>query len=98
MFLDLKDPCHSLNLTLNKAWEVLPEVIKKFIKSIHSHFSSPQRVAYLNALQAEQGYKILTLCHYVSTRWLSLGQSLERLLALWDSLVCYMGKNLLFQE
>ena len=92
-FLDLKDPCHSLNLTATKALETLPIDITKFIINIHNHFQSPQRVAYLNLIQEENGWPVLNLCHYVQTQWLSLGQSLERLLTIWDSVTYYMKQK-----
>jgi len=95
--VDIKDPCHSINLALYQGFEILPEEITKFIKKIHNHFISPQRVAYLNNLQLENNFKLLSPKHYVQTRWLSLGQSLERVLEIWDSLVCYMRLRPKFQ-
>ena len=50
-------------------------------------------MSYLNSIQAEQGWPILNLCHFVQTRWLSLGQSLERILTIWNSLVYYMNQK-----
>ena len=89
-FLDLKDPCHSLNLVLSNSFENLPSEMTKFVEDIHNHFSSPQRVAYLNNLQKGKNMKVLNLKHYAKTRWLSLGQSLTRLLEIWESLIDYM--------
>jgi len=92
-FMDLKDPCQSLSLTVSKALKILPINITGFIDKIHNHFRSPQRVAYLNELQTENGYLVLSLKQYINTRWLNLCESLERLLLIWDSLLLYMKRN-----
>ena len=92
-FMDLKDPCHSLNLVLSKSFEKLPIELPKFVDNIHTHFNSPQRVAFLNEVQKEKNLKVIGLRHYVKTRWLSLGQSLERLLLIWESLIEYMKRE-----
>lgn len=89
-FMDLKDPCHSLNLAVNKALKYVPEEMRNFVEDLHFHFISPQRVAFLLKIQKENNLKQLNLKYYVKTRWLSLGQSLERLLKIWDSLILYM--------
>jgi len=95
--VDIKDPCHSINLALYQSFEILPTEIKRFIKKIHNHFISPQRIAYLHNLQLDNNFKVLSPKHYVQTRWLSLGQSLERILEIWESLVCYMKLKPKFQ-
>jgi len=61
-----------------------------FVEKIHHYFTSPQRKAKLAAIQKRNCQKKLMLCHYVETRWLSLGESLERLLEIWTSLIEYM--------
>jgi len=96
-FMDLKDPCHSLNLSLIKSLEILPDEMTKFVDKIHSHFGTTQRVAYLLNLQKENKLRQLNLKPYAKTRWLSLGQSLDRLLIIWGSLVLYMKKNQSFR-
>ena len=93
--MDLEDPCHSINLSLSKALETLPKEVTKFIKKIHSHFSYPQRVAYLCKVQKENNFEVLSPVHFVPTRWLSMGQSLARLLHIWNSLQEYMKQKLL---
>ena len=92
-FMDLKDPCHSLNLTLNQALLILPNQLVNFVDSINSHFSSTQRIAYLNTIQLDNGFKVLNPKRYADTRWLSLGQSLDRLIEIWDSLIVYMNSK-----
>ena len=73
-FMDLKDPCHSINLALTKSLKCLPEEMRNFVDDLHSHFISPQRVSFLLKLQRENNLKQLSLKHYVKTRWLSLDQ------------------------
>ena len=90
---DLSDPCHSLNLALTKSLDSLPSDTMRFIEKIHSYFSSPQRVSLLNHIQDEEDLQQYTLCHYVKTRWLSLGSSLKRLLVIWKSLELYMSQS-----
>jgi len=91
--MDLKDPCHSINLALLQSLESLPDQVANFVTEIHNHFISPQRVAYLHKIQLEKGYSLLSPKHYIKTRWLSLGESLNRLLLIWDSLIDYMRKR-----
>jgi len=101
-FLDLKDPCHSLNLTLKNSFKILPVKIREFITSIHKHFkNSPQRKSIFKKIQIERNMSPLLLKQYVKTRWLSLGESLQRLLLLWDVLKQYMQiykKDVLIEE
>ena len=89
-FMDLEDPCHSLNLTLVKSLKTLPKRIMKFIKKLHKHFSWPQRRAYLSKIQRENNFKVISPIHYKETRWLSLGLSLHRIILIWESLIKYM--------
>jgi len=91
--MDLKDICHGLNLALTQSFENLPEGLMKFITDIHNHFTSPQRVSFLNKTQKEKNLPVLCPKHYVKTRWLSLGQSIERLINIWESLIEYMKKE-----
>ena len=97
-FMDLKDPCHSLNLVLTKSFSKLPSSFLEFIDDIHHHFSSPQRIAFLHKIQKENILRVLGLKHYVKTRWLSLGLSLERLILIWDPLILYMKQEPNFTE
>lgn len=92
-FMDLKDPCHSLNLVLNQSLDILPAEITEFVSNIHRHFVPAQRLAFLNNLQIENKLAILCPKRYVETRWLSLGESLARLLTIWPSLIKYMKEK-----
>lgn len=88
-FFDLNDPCHGIHLAVEKAIEELPSDTMKFVNKIHSHFRSPQRISFLTKIQQEKDLSQLSLCHYVETRWLSLGASLNRLIQIWPSLISY---------
>jgi len=85
-FMDIKDPCHALNLVLTHSLESLPTNIMDFVEKIHNFFISPQRIAFLTRLQIENNFIVLSPKHYAKTRWLSLGESLQRLLLIWESL------------
>lgn len=94
-FLDLPDPCHCLNLAVKSSLQELPSNVMDFIEQIHHFFAFPQRKAKLKMIQEEKGRRILLLKKYVGTRWLSLGQSLERLIIIWESLEDYMDFSLI---
>jgi len=76
----LGDPCHLLNLAIKHTVKEMPDDISDFIETLHHHFISPQRTAALYKKQRELGLKQLGLCRYVSTRWLSMGRSVKRML------------------
>jgi len=84
-----------VKLALSSSLQTLPDDIKDFIDGIHHHFVSPQRKARLARIQANLGENKLLPKNYIKTRWLSLGESLSRLLKIWGSLIIYMetGKN-----
>ena len=86
----LKDPCHGLNLAIKHSMKSLPDEITDFITDLHFHFLSPQRTARLMKIQSELNMPKKGLCHYVKTRWLSLGLSLTRILEIWESLRKHM--------
>ena len=89
VFLDLCDPCHGLNLSVKNSLKELPNSIMLFIQTISSHFSSPQNKMTLRNIQRENQYKELSPKHLAATRWMSLGQVLERLIEIWESLITY---------
>ena len=90
----LKDPCHCINLILKNSLGELPENLIKFVLKIHQHFKSPQRKALLSMIQKENNKRQLGLKPYIKTRWLSLGNSLNRIIEIWDSLQLYMIANI----
>jgi len=90
-FFDLPDPSHCLSLAIKHSLKNLPDNIIKFIDDIHHYFSFPQRKALLKRLQDKEGSRNpLVLKKYVLTRWMSLGESLDRLILIWDDLKIYM--------
>ena len=88
-FFDLLDPCHGLNLVLKHSIKELPEEIMNFVQNISNHFASPQRKAHLRKIQEETERKTLYPKKLAPTRWLSIGESLGRILEIWDSLLDY---------
>ena len=92
-FYDLQDPCHSLNLVLSRSLVTLPDEMTDFIDSIHTYFCSPQRTAKLQQIQEKKNMNKLGLVDYAKTRWLSLGESLERILDIWPDLEDYMQQE-----
>ena len=93
-FFDLPDPCHALNLSLKKSLHTLPEDMLNFTTKIHTYFSYPQRNERLKNFQKEGNFDIVSLKKYVETRWLSLGESLIRLLEIWPSLCNFMSAEI----
>ena len=89
--LHVPDPCHSFNLIIRHSLELLSPDIREFISDIHSYFCSPQRRERLKQVQRENQLKVLCPKKFVKTRWLSLGESLERLIEIWPSLILYMN-------
>ena len=93
-FYDLSDPCHSINLIVSKSLQALPREIMKFFNRIHKHFTySPHRVAKLLNIQRQNFLPQLRPVFYVKTGWLSIGQTTERLILIWDALKIYMAKK-----
>jgi len=88
-FYDLPDPAHCLNLALKHSLKALPKNMMSFIDGIHHFFNFPQRKALFKKVQEESlnTPKVpLQLKKYVPTRWTSLGNSLERLVNVWEHL------------
>ena len=92
-YFDLDDPCHSLNLALEHALKGLPDDFERFIHKIHAYFASPQRRLRLKELQIQNELEKLALARFVDSRWLSLGESIDRLLIMWPSLVIYFEET-----
>jgi len=79
-----------VNLSITHSLEVLPAEVLDFVDKIHTFFGFPQRNANLLKLQKENNFDVLLLRKYIKTQWLSLSNSLTRLLQIWDSLKLYM--------
>ncbi len=93
-FWDIIDPCHCLNLAAKHSFEALPPDILRFVTDVHVYFNYPQRKHKLRTLQKEKGFEQLYLKQLNDTRWLSLGESLERMLRLWPAILAYFKDEL----
>ena len=82
---DLADPCHCVSLALKHSLKAIPAKVMNFVDNIHNYFFLPSKKAKLLRIQEEKLRPKLLLKDFVETRWLSLGQSLERMLKMWDS-------------
>ena len=90
----MRDFSHIYNNIFQKALKAFPENIVKIITQICSHFEySNQRDALFKDIQIQSGISPLGIISFVPTRWLSLGQSLERILLLWSYLETYFQEN-----
>ena len=89
--LAVKDLSHIYNLVCQKAIKEYKGEVIKMVKYVSSHFSrSPLRVALLERIQKEKGRtNFLHVIPYTKVRWLSLTQSLERILKIWEDLEIY---------
>jgi len=89
------DLSHIFNLICKKALNAFPSKVINIIKSISSHFKhSSIRRAKLKKIQRRMGkdtiYEVLS---YTPLRWLSLSESLNRILLLWEPLRIYYNEN-----
>ena len=88
--VEMKDISHSLNNVFKKGLDVIPKDILDIIRNICSHFHrSTQRAALLRQIILENGGRPLEIINMVKTRWLSMRDSLERILELWPFLASY---------
>ena len=79
--------CHCLDLILEKSSSNVMGSIVQFVKEISSTFSfSNVNHSRLHNIQKDIGTKMKKILRFVPTRWLSLGQCLQRILDEWDSL------------
>ena len=71
-------------------------IIKGHVKfyRIHNHFVSPERRATLLKIQAANNQPRLYPKKWIKTRRLSLGETLNRILKIWNSLTLYMENNI----
>ena len=84
------DLSHIFNLVAETAVEKLPDDLLKMVKSISSHFSrSPLNSFTFKDLQRKMGREpseILVIPTYTETRFLSLQETVDKILELWDCL------------
>jgi len=92
--ISFRDISHIYNLICKHSVKTFPSHIIQIIKDICSHFGySCSRRVKLRKIQAGQKQtQILDIIRYTDVRWLSLTQSLNRILCLWESLGVYYKK------
>lgn len=88
--ITIKCPSHSLHLCAETAIKNIPADIPKFCSMIHSFFCrSPKRQHTLLEFQAFLNNEIHHILRQCTTRWLSLQQSVARIVEQWDVLYYY---------
>lgn len=86
----LKCVCHSLHLCSSKACKQLPRQCEDLVRNVYSHFSHSAKKRF--SLKHFQGFfeeEPLNILHPSQTRWLSLYQSVKRILQQKDALIVY---------
>ena len=92
--VNMADPSHLYNTVFKKALKSIPKNVLDMINDITSHFSqSTQRTSLLNEIQVEKKLRILKVCDFGKTRWLSLKETINRLLEIWPSLAIYFKEH-----
>jgi len=92
--ITFKDISHGLNNIFKKALKAIPAHVQSMIISISSHFHrSPQRCSILREILIENDMKPLEILQVSATRWLSMRDSIERILELWSGLEIYFSKH-----
>ena len=89
----MTDISHGLNNVFKKALKCIPTEIQDVLKSIVNHFRrSVQRSALLQQTLIENNIKPLEILKWTDTRFLSIRDSVERILELWPGLEIYFNK------
>lgn len=84
------DLCHIYHLVCKSSLKIFPDHLVKIVKAIGSHFNhSNQRKFVLKQMQDQKIKPALNVLSYTPVRWLSLTESLERILRLWEILKEY---------
>ena len=91
---NFNDLSHIYNLICKYAVTVFPENIITGIKRINAHFKrSPQKKSILKRIQLSRGRSIfLNVISYTQVRWLSLVESVERIIDIWTDLKLYFDE------
>lgn len=80
-------PCHLMHIAAERAAKQLPVRVDDLLIDIFYHLEkSSKRKQEFRAFQEKTGVPQHKIIKHVSTRWLSLGQCLARLLEQWDAL------------
>lgn len=91
--LPLYDLSHIYNLVCKHSIDIFPKRIVDMVKEVSSHFkrSNQRRVILKKYLEKNNIDPDLTVLTYTQTRWLSLTESLKRILRLWNALKEYFN-------
>ncbi|XP_071507007.1 uncharacterized protein [Diadema antillarum] len=80
-------PCHMMHNTAKKAAQALPIELDDFLIDIYYYLDkSSKRVKGVKALQELCDAPTHKILKHVATRWLSLGQCIDRLIEQWEPL------------
>ena len=83
-------PCHLIHIAAEKAAKILPVSIEELLIDIYYYLDkSTKRNHNLKHFQQLCGTDVRKILKYCSTRWLSLGQCIVRLLSQWEPLTMF---------
>ena len=86
--------CHQLHLCAQAACQCIPPQIEDFVRSVAYFFEkSAKRLASFKEFQAAANVPLHILIKPSSTRWLSLQESISRVLEQWDALLQYFTQD-----
>ena len=87
---DVGYPCHLAHVCAGKGTKELSVNVEDFVIDLYYHFRrSAKRKAQLREYTEFNNNAMRKIIKHVSTKWLSLGKSLEGTLKQWDSLESY---------
>jgi len=90
----VKDFSHLYHTIFKKALKAFPQPIIAMIRDISSHFSYiTQKSALLEEIQPTNNFQKLRVLSFVETRWLSMRETVNRILEIWPSLKVYFDKH-----
>lgn len=91
--------CHSFHLCSSHACKKLPPYLEQFIHNVCNYFShSSKRNQVLSEFQTFANERNSRILKISSTRWLSLGMVVKRLLVHWNSLSLYFQNEVLVEN
>lgn len=86
--------CHQLHLCAQAACRCIPPEIEDFVRSVAYFFEkSAKRLASFKQCQTASNVPLHKLIKPSSTRWLSLQESISRVLEQWDALLQYFTQD-----
>ena len=87
---DVGCPCHLAHLCAQKGAKMLSMQVDDFIIDLFYHFKrSVKRKATLREYMEFTNTEVKKIIKHVTTRWLSLGKSVDRTLMQWEALPSY---------